>query len=273
MPANGQLERAEHLNSFVRRNRQPPNLADEPRQLVASTGCAQPLPVINVSLDPGVFLEQWQEARKRRRQAVGVLVFLPNNRNAPRKTLHQPRNLIVVPECGEFGTGDPGQFFVVERGKIRASGRQDSHALRKRLEKRLNVSQDRMVRRKGAQEDQRLVEARQRLSIGRARPTQPKQQPPQFGRINLADSPFGGFQTGQQLIEGVSGHGEGDIIDESAWSRFQPGCSGAKPKGARSSKCSFTRNSQGVKVEPGLQRLYVSELSVSGRSCRSMRKV
>lgn len=124
-------------------------------------------------------------------------MFVPINGNAARETLHQPSYLVVIPECGQRGSRDPGQFFVVEHREIRASGREGSHALRKRLEERLNLSQDRAVRRKRTQEDQRLVEARQRLSVGIARPAQPKQQALQFGRINLADPPFGGFHLGQ----------------------------------------------------------------------------
>jgi hypothetical protein len=169
LPPNRQFQRFVEFGFLALGKGKRGETAQQPSQLgLLAARRVQPIAVGHVGLDEAVFIEQRQEPRPSVGQARAVDFRIPGNAHVARMGERQPGGDLVGEGVDDLDAGNAGDGFVVEGRHVGAGGAQ---FLDPRVDARKQFFRQPhhpWPLRKGAQKQQRVMEADERWSVPEA---------------------------------------------------------------------------------------------------------
>ncbi len=146
-----------------------PNEPPQSPVLVLRAGCAQPPDAVDIGVDGQFFLEKGNEPHEDPGQPLFGNLDFPVHLDLPRMTAHEPARGFPGKVHGDRGSRHPGDFRVELRVE-QAGSRHGDGATTEAFQQGLGAAPDRPGRRIRAQEEERIVKARQQPGIGQIDP-------------------------------------------------------------------------------------------------------
>ena len=211
VPADGEVQRIEQLGPLPVGQRQPLEPGKHPRQVAARPALcrAQPIEIRDVGLDVRVVIQKRKEPRQGRSQAGVRRFVVPDDVHVPREAADEPAGHVVAELVLDRGLGKPRDFHGVQGRQIRPCPPERLHPLPEGGQQDLRLPRHAPARRKGAQEQQGLVETDQGFGVRKASAPQPREESLRLRRLGGPETALRFFQSGKQALQRIVCHGCG----------------------------------------------------------------